>query len=164
MAELQHADRRMENDREIADYDGESDSERRRRRRRRRRKKKDEGISPEAAQLLLRLARWGVGGLVMLATWGYGFYVVDKVGWGATIFFPVGIAAMICVAAALAIPIVSLIVAVIAFMLRIDSGPSVGMRDASLAFAGVGALYAIFRLFVFLIVKREVTRNEAGYK
>src|SRR5471030_1269967 len=129
----------MENDREIANYAGESDSERRKRRRRRRKKKKEEGLSAETAQLLLRLARWGVGGLVMLATWGYGFYVADKLGWGAVIFFPAGIAAMLCVAAALAVPIVSLIVVVVVFLLRIDSGPFVGMRDASIAFAGVGA-------------------------
>jgi hypothetical protein len=154
----------MEDDRETADFGGESDSERRRRRRRRRKKKKEEGMSAETAHLLLRLVRWGVGGLVMLATWAYGFYVADKLGWGAVIFFPAGIAAMLCVAAALAIPITTLIVVVVAFLLRIDSGLLIGLRNASIAFAGVGALYAIWRLFVFLIVKREVTRTEAGYK
>jgi hypothetical protein len=161
---VQDAKKRMEIDREIADLASESDSEHRRRRRRRRRKKNEEGMSPEAAQLLLRLARWGVGGVVMLATWIYGFYVADKLGWGAAIFFPAGILAMLCVVAALSIPIATLIVVVVAFVLRIDSGPLAGLRDASIAFAGVGALYAIWRLFVFLIVKREVTPGEAGYK
>jgi hypothetical protein len=141
---------------------GESDSERRRRRRRRRKKKK-EGMSAETAQLL-RLARWGVGGLVMVATWAYGLYVIEKLGWGALIFFPAGIAAMLCIASALSIPFVAFIVAVVAFLWRIDSGPLGGLRFAGMAFAGVGALYGVWRLFVFLIVKREVTRNEAGYK
>lgn len=121
-------------------------------------------MSAETAQVLLRLARWGVGGLVMLATWAYGFYVVDRLDWAALIFFPAGIAAMLCVASALAIPIITLVVVVVAFLLRIDSGLWVGLRAASIAFVGVGALYAIWRLFVFLIVKREVTPTEAGYK
>jgi hypothetical protein len=141
---------------------GESDSERRRRRRRRRKKKKD-GMSAETAQLL-RLARWGVSGLVMVATWAYGLYVIEKLGWGALIFFPAGIAAMLCIASALSIPFVAFIVAVVAFLWRIDSGPLGGLRFAGMAFAGVGALYGVWRLFVFLIVKREITRNEAGYK
>jgi hypothetical protein len=105
----------MEFDREIIDYVGESDSERRRRRRRRRKKKKEDGVSAETAQFLLRLLRWGVGALVMFATWAYGFYVAEKLGWGAAIFFPVGVAAMLCVEAALAIPIITVIVVVVAF-------------------------------------------------
>jgi hypothetical protein len=143
----------------------ESDSERRRRRRRhrRRKKKKTEGMSDETVQLL-RLARWGVGGLVMLATWAYGVYVADKLGWGALIFFPAGLAAMVCISYALAIPFVTFLIVVVAFLMKIDGGPLAGLRFAGMAFAGVGALYAVFRFFVFMIVKREVTRNEAGYK
>jgi hypothetical protein len=120
-------------------------------------------MSAENAQLL-RLARWGVGGLVMAATWSYGIYVAEKLGWGALIFFPAGIAGMVCIAAALAIPFVTFVAVVVAFLWRIDSGPLVGLRYAGMAFAGVGASYTVWRLFVFLIVKREVTRNEAGYK
>jgi hypothetical protein len=129
-----------------------------------RKKKKEDGVSAETAQFLLRLLRWGVGALVMFATWAYGFYVAEKLGWGAAIFFPVGVAAMLCVEAALAIPIITVIVVVVAFLIQIDAGPLIGLRNASIALAGVGALYSIWRLFVFLIVKREVTRIEAGYK
>jgi hypothetical protein len=153
----------MEEDNESAAFAGESDSERRRRRRRRRKKKNKEGMSAETAHLL-RLTRWGVGGLVMVATWGYGIYVIDKLGWGASIFFPAGIAAMVCIASALSIPFVTFVAVVVVFLWRIDSGPLVGLRYAGMAFVGVGALYGVWRLFVFLIVKREVTRNEAGYK
>lgn len=154
----------MEDDREIATSAGESDSERRRRRRRRRKKKKkDEGMTAETAQLL-RLTPWGVGGLAMVATWGYGIYLIDKLGWGAAIFIPAGIAAMLCIAAALSIPFITFVAVVVAFLLRIDSGPLIGLQYAGMAFGSVGTLYAVWRLFVFLIVKREVTRDEAGYK
>ncbi len=33
-----------------------------------------------------------------------------------------------------------------------------------MAFAAVGALNGVWRIFVFFLTKREVTRNEAGYK
>ena len=153
----------MEDDNAKADFAGESDSERRRRRRRKRTKKKRVGISVETAQLL-RLTRWGIGVLVMLSTWGYGFYISDKLGWKALIAFPVGIAALFCIAAALSIPFVSFLAAVVLFLLKIDSGLDNALRYAGFGFAAVGALYTMWRLFVFLIVKREVTRNEAGYK
>jgi hypothetical protein len=152
----------MDEDKDSSAFEGESDSERRRRRRRRRKSKKQR-MSVETAQLL-RLARWGIGILVMVATWGYGLYVVDKLGWGALIFFPAGIAGMVCIAAALSIPFITFVVVVVAFLWRIDSGPMGALRYAGMAFAAVGALYTVWRLFVFLIVKREVTRNEAGYK
>jgi hypothetical protein len=154
----------MEDDKESSAFEGESDSERRRRRRRRRKsKKKKEGMSAETAQLL-RLARYGVGGLVMLATWGYGLYVIDKLGWGALIFFPAGIVGGLCIAAALSIPFITFVVVVVACLWRSDSGLWGALRYGGMAFVAVGAGYAVWRLFVFLIVKREVTRNEAGYK
>jgi hypothetical protein len=153
----------MEEDKDSSAFEGESDSERRRRRRRRRTKKKKEGMSVETAQIL-RLARWGIGILVMLATWGYGVYVADRLGWGALVFFPAGLAGMACITAALSIPFISFLAAVVMFLLKIDGGPENALRYAAFAFAGVGALYTVWRLFVFLIVKREVTRNEAGYK
>jgi len=152
----------MEEDKESSALEGESDSERRRRRRRRRKDKK-RGMSAETAQLL-RLVRWGIGIVVMVATWAYGLYVIDKLGWGALIFFPAGIAGMVCIAAALSIPFITFVVAVVAFLWRIDAGPMGALRYAGMAFAVVGALYSVWRLFVFLIVKREVTRNEAGFK
>ena len=152
-----------QSDPRTADFVGESDSERRRRRRRRRKKKEEDASSVETAQLF-RLARWSTGGLVMMATWIYGFYLIDKLSWSAAIFFPAGIAAMLCVAAALSIFFTTLLVVVVAFLLRVDSGLAVGLRDAGIAFMAVGALHATWRLFVFLIVKREVTRTEAGYK
>src|ERR1700750_2079863 len=111
----------MEDNSASAAFAGESDSERRRRRRRRRKTKKV-GMSAETAHLL-RLARWGVGGLVMVATWSYGIYVTEKLSWGALIFFPAGIAGMVCIAAALAIPFVTFVAVVVAFLWRIDSGP-----------------------------------------
>lgn len=120
-------------------------------------------MSVETAQLL-RLARWGVGALVMLATWGYGIYVADKLGWGALIFFPAGLAGFVFIPAALSIPFITFLAVVVAFLWRIDTGPMNSLRYAGMAFAGVGALYSVWRLFVFLIVKREVTRNEAGFK
>jgi hypothetical protein len=120
-------------------------------------------MSAETKQLL-RLVRWGVGGLVMVATWAYGLYVIDKLGWGAAIFFPAGIVGLVCIAAALSIPFVTFVAVVVAFLFRIDSGPLGALRYAGMAFAAVGAFYTVWRLFVFLIVKREVTRNEAGYK
>ena len=153
----------MEEDKEGSAFAGESDSERRRRRRRRRTKKKKEGMSVETTQLL-RLARWGIGILVMLAVWCYGFYIAEKLGWKALIAFPVGIAALFCIAAALSIPFISFIAAVVLFLLKIDTGLDNALRYAGFGFAAVGALYTVWRLFVFLIVKREVTRNEAGYK
>jgi hypothetical protein len=152
----------MDEDNDSSVFEGESDSERRRRRRRRRKNKK-RGISAETARLL-RLARWGIGILVMVATWAYGVYVIGKLGWAALIFFPAGIAAMVCISAALAIPFITFVVAVVAFLWRIDAGPMGALRYSGMAFAAVGAFYTVWRLFVFLIVKREVTRNEAGYK
>ena len=154
----------MTNEKEIVSFAGEADSERRRRRHRRRSKKKEEGISPEAVQLVLRWTRWGIGFLAMLATWTYGLYVADKLGWTALVFLPAGFAAMICVEGALAIPIFALIAVVVAFVLRIDSGPLVGLLTAGVAFTGVGGLFSIWRLFVFFVVKREVSPTEAGYK
>ena len=120
-------------------------------------------MSAEMVQLL-RLARWGVGGLVMLATWGYGIYVADKLGWGALIFFPAGLVGGVCIASALSIPFVTFVVVVVACLWRSDSGLWGALRYGGMAFVAVGAGYAVWRLFVFLIVKREVTRNEAGYK
>lgn len=120
-------------------------------------------MSVETAQLL-RLARWGVGVLVMLAAWGYGFYISEKLGWKALIAFPVGIVAMFCITSALSIPFISFLAAVVLFLLKIDGGLENALRYAGFAFVAVGALYAVWRLFVFLIVKREVTRNEAGFK
>jgi hypothetical protein len=152
----------MDEDKDSSAFEGESDSERRRRRRRRRKNKK-RGISAETARLL-RLARWGTGILVMVATWAYGLYVIDKLGWGALIFFPAGAVAMVCIAAALSIPFITFVVVVVGFLWRIDSGPLGALRYSGMAFIAVGALYTVWRLFVFLIVKREVTRNEAGYK
>jgi hypothetical protein len=152
----------MEADSESADPAGAVRSERRRRRRRSAKKKNDDAGAELA--LLLRLARWAVGCIAMIAIWGYGFYVVDKLGWGAAIFFPAGIVAMLCIASALAIPFITFLAVIVAFLMRIDSGLLVGLRNAGIVFIGVGALHRIWRLFVFLIVKREVTRNEAGYK
>ena len=53
---------------------------------------------------------------------------------------------------------------VVACLWRSDFGLWGALRYGGMAFVAVGALYAVWRLFVFLIVKREVTRNEAGYK
>jgi hypothetical protein len=152
----------MEEDKDSSAVEGESDSERRRRRRRRRKSKK-RGMSAGTARLL-RLARWASGILVMVATWAYGLYVIDKLGWAALIFFPAGIVAMVCIASALSIPFITFVVVVVAFLWRIDSGPMGALRYAGMAFIAVGALYTVWRLFVFLIVKHEVTRNEAGFK
>ncbi len=102
----------------------ESDSERRRRRRRRR-KKKGKQASVETQRLLL-LARWAVGALTMFAAWGCGIYVYATIGsvWGALIYFPAGIAAMICVSYALAVPFVAMLAMIVGFLSRINSGPS----------------------------------------
>src|ERR1700712_4103294 len=124
----------MEDDKDSFALEGESDSERRRRRRRRRKsKKKKQGMSAETAQLL-RLARYGVGGLVMLATWGYGLYVVDKLGWGALIFFPAGLIGGVCVASALSIPFITFVVVVVACLWRSDSGLWGALRYGGMAF------------------------------
>ena len=140
----------------------ESDSERRRRKRRRRRRKVKQA-SVETQRLLL-LARWSVGGLAMLATWAYGVWVTNVLGWGALIFFPAGIAAMICISYALAVPFITFLAIIVAFLSRVDSGPLVGLQRAGMAFVAVGALNGVWRMFVFLMTKREVTRNEAGFK
>jgi len=152
----------MDEDKDSFAFEGESDSERRRRRRRRRKDKK-RGISAETARLLL-LARWGTGILVMVATWAYGLYVIDKLGWAALIFFPAGIVAMVSIAAALSIPFITFVVVVVAFLWQVDSGPMGALRYSGMAFIAVGAFHTVWHLFVFLIVKHEVTRNEAGYK
>jgi hypothetical protein len=146
------------------DGEGESDSERRRRRRRRKRRKGKQA-SVETLQLLL-VARWAVGFLAMLATWAYGIYVYNTtpLGWGALIFFPAGIAAMVCISYALAIPFFAFIGIIVGLLSRIDSGLLIGIQRGAMAFVAVGAVHAVWRLFVFLLTKREVTRNEAGYK
>lgn len=141
----------------------ESDSERRRRRRRTRRRKKGKEPNVELQRLWF-LARWGIGGLAMLATFAYGIYVTPVLGWGALVFFPAGIVGMICISYALAVPFITALAMVLAFLSQIDSGPLVGLRRAGMAFGGVGALNAVWQIFVFYMRKREVTRNEAGFK
>jgi hypothetical protein len=143
----------------------ESDSERRRRRRRRRRRKKGKEASTETQQLLLQ-ARWALGALTMLAAWGCGIYVYVTTGslWGALLYFPAGMAAMICVSYALAVPFIAMLAAIVGFLSRIDSGPLIGLQRAGMAFVAVGALNGILRVFVYALTKREVTRNEAGFK
>src|SRR4051812_33585596 len=87
----------------------ESDSERRRRRRRRRKKRKGKETSAETQRLLF-LARWGAGVLVMLATWGTGIYTFfDKGPLYSLLYFPAGIAALIGVSYALAVPFVAVL-------------------------------------------------------
>jgi hypothetical protein len=143
----------------------ETDSERRRRRRRRRKKKNGSKASVETQRLLL-LARWTAGVLVMFATWAYGVYVYSTtpLGLGALIFLPVGILAMIGISYALAIPFVAMLAMIVGFLTRIDSGPLIGMQRAAMAFVAVGILNGVWRMFVFFMTKREVTRNEAGFK
>ena len=140
----------------------ESDSERRRRRRRRK-KKKGKETSAETQRLLF-LARWAVGGLSLLATWAYGFYVSPILGWGALIFFPAGIVAMIGISYALAIPFYAMLAMIVGFLSRIDSGPLIGLQRAAMAFVAIGILNGVWQIFVFVMTKREVTRNEAGFK
>jgi hypothetical protein len=155
---------KSETGRNVSDAAEESDSERRRRRRRRR-KKKTEGLSKEVRKLLL-LARWAMGGLAMLATWAYGIYVYSTtaLGWGSMIFFPAGIAAMVCISYALAVPFLATIGLIVGFMLKIDSGPLIALQRGAMAFVGVGGLNAIWRVIVFFLTRREITPNEAGYK
>jgi hypothetical protein len=141
---------------------GESDSERRRRRRKRSKKKKD-GLSRETRHLLM-LARWGLGGLLMIATWGYGIWMIETLGWKASVFFPAGIAALVCIVGALAVPFITFLMVLLAFLSMADAGPMVGLRRAGMAFAAVGALNAAWQSFLFILNKRQVTRNEAGYK
>ena len=141
---------------------GESDSERRRRRRKRRKKKK-EGLSQETRQLLM-LARWGLGALAMLATWGYGLFMIETLGWKASIFFPAGIAALVCIVGALSVPFITFLAVLLAFLSMADAGPLVGLRRAGIVFGAVGALNAAWQTFLFVLNKRQVTRNEAGYK
>ena len=142
----------------------ESDSERRRRRRRRRKKKKGKETSAETQRLLF-LARWTVGALVMLATWGTGIYTFFEKGpLYALLYFPAGIAALIGVSYGLAIPFVAVLAMIVGFIYRINSGPIMAFQFALVAFVGVGILNGVWRIFVFVLTKREVTRNEAGYK
>lgn len=143
----------------------ESDSERRRRRRRRRRRKKGTDGDAELKQLLM-IARWAAGALTMFAIWGYGFYIASttNLGWGATIFFPVGIVGMIGISYALAVPFWAVLAMIVAFIYRINSGPINALQFALFAFVGVGILNGVWRIFVFFMTKREVTRNEAGFK
>lgn len=145
-----------------ADAAEESDSERRRRRRRRK-KKKGKETSAETQRLLF-LARWAAGGLALLATWAYGIYVSPILGWGALIFFPAGIVAMIGISYALAIPFYAMLAMIVGFLSRIDSGPLIGLQRAAMAFVAIGILNGVWRIFVFFMTKREVTRNEAGFK
>jgi riboflavin transporter FmnP len=143
----------------------ESDSERRRRRRRRRKKKQGTETSTETQRLLF-LARWAAGGLALLATWAYGMYVFSttNLGLGALIFFPAGFVAMIGISYALAIPFYAVLAMIVGFLSRIDSGPLIGLQRAAMAFVAIGILNGVWRIFVFFMTKREVTRNEAGYK
>lgn len=100
----------------------------------------------------------------MLAVWAYGIYVIDVIGWKASIFFPAGIAAMVCIVGALAIPFISFLVVLLAFLSMADAGPMVGLRRAGMGLAAVGALNAAWQTFLYVLSKRQVTRNEAGYK
>jgi hypothetical protein len=146
------------------DTEGESKGEYRRRRRRRSKRKGDDGGLSAETRHLLMLARWATGGLVMLATWAYGVYVIPKLGWGAAMFFPAGAAAMVCIASALSVPFISVLLMIVGFLLQIDAGPQAGLRRAAMAFVAVGALNAVWKTMMFFLSKREVTRNEAGYK
>lgn len=147
---------------ESSEEAGESDSERRRRRRRRT-KKKGNGPSRETRHLLF-LARWGLGGVTMFAAWAYGIWMTPTLGWGSAVFMPAGIAAMVCIAGALAVPFITFLTVILAFLSMADAGPLVGLRRAGMAFAAVGALNSAWQLFLFVLTKRRVTRNEAGYK
>jgi hypothetical protein len=143
----------------------ESDSERRRRRRRRRKKKKGKETSAETQRLLF-LARWTAGTLSMFVAWGCGIYVyvrTDSILKGL-LFLPAGVAALICVSYALAVPFFAMLAMIVGFLLRIDSGPLIGLQRAGVAFLAVGALNGVWQIFVFVMTKREVTRNEAGFK
>ena len=142
----------------------ESDSERRRKRRRRR-KKKGKETSAETQRLLF-LARWTVAVLVMFGAWGCGIYVyvtTDSILKGL-LFLPAGVAALICVSYALAVPFFAMLAMIVGFLSRIDSGPLMGLQRAAMAFVAIGILNGVWRIFVFVLTKREVTRNEAGYK
>ena len=142
----------------------ESDSERRRRRRRRRKKKKASQASVETQRLFL-VARWAAGALVMFATWGTGIYTLfDKGLVYSLLYFPAGIAALIGVSYALAIPFVAVLAMIVGFIYRINSGPIIALQFALIAFIGIGILNGVWRIFVFFLTKREVTRNEAGFK
>lgn len=142
----------------------ESDSERRRRRRRRRRRKSRDN-SAEVKQLL-RVARWGAGVLALLATWAYGVYVYNTttLGWGALIFFPAGFVSMLGISYAFAVPFFAVLGMIVAFLYRVNSGPVIALQFSLMAFVGIGILNAVWRIFVFFMTKREVTRNEAGFK
>ena len=142
----------------------ESESERRRRRRRRRKKKKGKETSTEVQRLWF-LARWALGVLAMLATWGAGIYILfDKGPTYALLYFPAGIAALIGISYALAVPFVAVLAMIVGFIYRINSGPVNALLFALIAFVGVGILNGVWRIFVFVMTKREVTRNEAGFK
>ena len=79
--------------------------------------------------------RWTVAVAAMAATWGYGAWKGGSVMW---ISIPVGAIVMICMAAALTIPLVTAALLTVAFIYGIDAGVVPAIRNVAAAVVIIG--------------------------
>lgn len=123
---------------------------------RRRRKGK---LSRRARRMLFRL-RWGAGAAAMIAIWVYGFWRSFEVGLA---FLPAGIVAGICIASALSVPFLTTSAVVMAGLIEADAGIAAMAHRCAEAFMAVGGLAAAWQGFIYVLGKRKIRRDEAGY-
>jgi hypothetical protein len=110
---------------------------------------------------MLFWARWSAGGAVMLAIWGYAIWIGLDIR--TAVFFPAGGVAGVCVACALSVPVLALVATIMAGLSMADAGVFAILHRCGEAFLAVGALAATWQGFLYLLSRRKIRRDEAGY-
>ena len=83
----------------------------------------------------LHVLRWTLAVAALAATWGYGAWKGGEVMW---ISIPVGAIVMICMAAALTMPLVTAALVTVAFIYGIDAGMVTAIRNVAAAIVVIG--------------------------
>jgi glucose-6-phosphate-specific signal transduction histidine kinase len=126
----------------------------------RRRRKKGQ-LSRRTRKILL-WTRWGIGGVAMLAIWGYALWIGLNVK-VAAMFLPAGVIAGICIACALSVPFITMVAMIAAGLSMVDAGILAVLHRCGEAFIAVGALAAAWQALVYFQNRRKIRRDEAGY-
>ena len=77
----------------------------------------------------------GLAAAAMATTWFYGFW---KGGDATLIWLPLGVVVFMCTLGALAVPTLTAVAAIVAFLIQIDKGPAAGIILAAKAFLAIG--------------------------
>jgi len=96
----------------------------------------------------------------MVMVWTYGVWRDDN---HLLLYLPAGIVAAICVASALAVPFITSVALMAAFLSTVDAGLIEVIRRCGEAVAAVGLLAAGWRGLVYMLDKRKIRHDEAGY-